>query len=530
INMMRENSSFDWEFTNTDKAMDGLNNGDYYSVLVIPSDFSKQMMSILTGDIQNATLTYYSNEKRNAIVPKITSKGADTIQHKVNTTFSQELLGALFDTAKNLAGYAKSDDVNTFIQETSESLGQISTILESVSIQMDAAQQLITSLKKMTDSLAEGTSLSSSPTIAKIKQDLNQVSTDCQTSANTLNQAILEFEKAGYSQKSIDALRSLSTLITSIATSANSLNSTITSGVNLSDSVKNTFSATSILLNDVDTKLGNTSQDILAISQDMANVKSKLDAMGEDVTIDKVQEIIGSDPVNFATLITSPVVMNRIPVFPVKNNGSSMAAFYTALSIWVGATILVAMMKTELSDERIRKMNAIKKVKNWQIYFGRYAVFGSLSLLQTLLICLGNIFFLQCQFVHPVLFVLSACCISIIFSSLIYTLVVSFGNIGKALAVILLVLQIAASGGSFPEPMICGFFQYLYPFLPLTWAIDAFHCCIAGYMPPHLLIDIVAAFVMIMPVVLLLGLILRVPIIKLNKWFVKQMHKTGIMG
>ncbi|MNI76216.1 hypothetical protein D3C73_1324310 [compost metagenome] len=63
---------------------------------------------------------------------------------------------------------------------------------------------------------------------------------------------------------------------------------------------------------------------------------------------------------------------------------------------------------------------------------------------------------------------------------IIYTLVSVFGNVGKAMAIVLLVLQLAGSGGTFPIQVTPPFFQAIYPFLPFTYGISLMREAVGG--------------------------------------------------
>ncbi|MFR7750471.1 MAG: YhgE/Pip family protein, partial [Collinsella sp.] len=152
--------------------------------------------------------------------------------------------------------------------------------------------------------------------------------------------------------------------------------------------------------------------------------------------------------------------------------GSAMAPFYTILSLWVGSIVLAAMMKVSVDDELI---NELIPVRLHEIYLGRYLFFGGLALLQATLVCAGDILFFGIQCDNPLQFVLAGWVASLVFSNIVYTLTVSFGDIGKALAVVLLVMQVGGSGGTFPIEMTGPVFQAIYPFLPFTHGINAMH-------------------------------------------------------
>ena len=104
-------------------------------------------------------------------------------------------------------------------------------------------------------------------------------------------------------------------------------------------------------------------------------------------------------------------------------------------------------------------------------YFGRYMIFGFLALLQGTLVCLGDMFYLGVQCEHPIQFLMVGWLSALVFSNIVYTLTLSFGDIGKAIAVVLLVMQVAGSGGTFPIETLPTFFQVVSKWLlfPYAW-------------------------------------------------------------
>ena len=153
----------------------------------------------------------------------------------------------------------------------------------------------------------------------------------------------------------------------------------------------------------------------------------------------------GSESVS--AFLASPVSLSEHAIYPISNYGSSMAPFYSTLAIWVGGIVLVAMLKVTVAESTVSKL---RNPKAHQLYIGRSILLLGVGLLQSGLICLGDLFYLQIQCEHPFLFLLAGWFTSIVYVSIIYALTVSFGDIGKAICVVLLVMQVAGSGGTFP--------------------------------------------------------------------------------
>lgn len=238
-----------------------------------------------------------------------------------------------------------------------------------------------------------------------------------------------------------------------------------------------------------------------------------------------VRELLGSDTQTISAFLSAPVDLDTKAMYPVENYGSAMAPFYSVLSIWVGAIVLVAMLKVNLDEKRKREL---EDLKNYQMYLGRMIFFLIMGLLQSGLVCLGDLLFLEIQCEHPLYFLFAGWITGIVFTIIMYTLTISFGDVGKAVAVVLLVIQVAGSGGTFPIEMTPQFFQSVYKLLPFTHAMTAMRECIAGFYENTYWTSIgyLGIYVILF---LFVGLVLRKPIIRLNELFTEKLESTKLM-
>ena len=141
---------------------------------------------------------------------------------------------------------------------------------------------------------------------------------------------------------------------------------------------------------------------------------------------------------------------------------------------------------------------------------------------------LGNLFLFQIQCLHPFLFWLAAAFTSLTFSLLIYALTIAFGDIGKAFAVVVMVIQIAGSGGTFPIEALPGFFRAVYIFFPFPYAIDAMRECIGGMYQNKFSLCLVQLGLFCVAA-LVVGLVIRIPFIKVNHFIEKRMEDTKML-
>ena len=271
--------------------------------------------------------------------------------------------------------------------------------------------------------------------------------------------------------------------------------------------------------------LTDASADLVSAADDLQRLKEGLDTAVTSGDLDRVRELIGSDPAALADALAAPVALDRQAVYHIKNYGSAMAPFYTTLSIWVAGIILAAMLKANVDEADVK---ALGNPRLHELYLGRYAFFALLAFAQATLVCAGDLLFFGIQCEHPFQFMLVGWLAGFVFSNMIYTLTVSFGDIGKAIAVVLLVMQVAGSGGTFPIEMTADFFQAVYPFLPFTHAINAMHAAMAGAYGMEFWIELGTLAMYLIPS-LALGLVFRRPVIRANRWIIEKLEETKLM-
>ncbi|MCI7104601.1 MAG: YhgE/Pip domain-containing protein, partial [Lachnobacterium sp.] len=183
---------------------------------------------------------------------------------------------------------------------------------------------------------------------------------------------------------------------------------------------------------------------IVSLQTDLRKLSKSLKALSGDEQYNEMMNLLKNDPTLMAEFVASPVSLKTEKVYPIATYGSAMAPFYTVLAIWVGALILVALIHVKVAP--IENL----KVRPWQAFFGRYITFFLIGQAQTAITVLGDLFYVDIQCPHPFLFWLASAASSFVFTLLIYSLTVAMGNVGEAVAVIVMVIQVAGAGGTFP--------------------------------------------------------------------------------
>ncbi|MFB7157954.1 YhgE/Pip family protein [Lysinibacillus sp. NPDC056232] len=650
VDNLSTNQNFTWEFTSHEQAINSLKNGNYFAVIVVPSDFSQKLTSILSNVPTKAHIDYYVNEKINPIAPKITSKGASGLTQQVSNEFVSTVNGTLFsmfntigvEMEREIPDFRKFEnyiftieqhlpDIETYLAQTAKGGKEAETLLNHTITQVPEVEKLTNDglttihqgLKLINEADTLFTQLSpiikkdleavqniaqrftdiigklqntnvDSATIAQIKDTIKnqldasreKVNTSIQTleALQKLTQADASTRKqledkiqnvltalqqsnsedvktlltnnkiieqlgairgdlqtnpsfTDYSLSSLTALKQLNTLLTDISSKVQQLNNIDVETIknDLADvqsvaqnvstnlhqflthynddlepqihstlsSAKNTLTNASSMLTNVKSILpqatdrlknaknmlatanktiGTVQTNFPTLSTKIKTLADKLRTLESEADISEIVQLLKNDVNAERDFFEEPIKLEEHRMFPIANYGTAMTPFYTVLSIWVGCLLLISLLSVNIHNNDQYSIR--------QVYFGRLLTFATFSFIQTLIITIGDIVILDGSISAPYFFIPFGLFISLVFVTIVYTLVSVFGNVGKALAIVMLVLQIAGSGGTYPVELLPGFFQMINPFLPFTYAIEMMREAVGGIIWSKVWVDL----------------------------------------
>ena len=636
VSKLKENDQLGWVFTDADAAVEGVKSGEYYAAIVIPDDFSANLTSMLTGTFTQPQLEYYCNEKKNAIAPKVTDTGAQTVEEQINETFvatvSETLVEkiqnaasdldaqgtetqggilenvqrsnrALQDVRDALAGMqktiatskeagAKADEtlaalsgqipslvnaldkgdallasartssrnfassLNTTLSHGLTQMGKVSSnanvavgklsgAISAAGGKVDGAladvQMVINDVNGIIIDIREITGIDSGLILSALEEQLAELqtlkdalqdqSTDIQNSAGAIAGAVSSLDSA--TQQGISAMEGVqqdmaSTVLPQLSQGMDSFSEVSGDLTGVVTSLEPTIAQARGVLAQLTTTLGQASSTMSQADSSLEKLQGTLSTAANDVaalraseSLDKLDEILGASSADLADLMSSPVTLTTKAVYPVSNYGSGVAPFYTNLALWVGGCVLIAIIKLEVDGEGIGAFTATEG------YFGRWLLLVVLGFAQAFIVCCGDLV-LGMQCLRPELFVLAGIFTSFVYVNIIYALASAFKHIGKALVVILVIVQIPGSSGMYPIEMMPDFFQYLHPLLPFTYGISAMRETIGGMygMDYAINLGVLAVF---LAVALFIGVKLRTLMLNLNLLFDKELERTGVM-
>lgn len=636
VSKLKENDQLGWVFTDADAAVEGVKSGEYYAAIIIPDDFSTNLTSMLTGTFTQPQLEYYCNEKKNAIAPKVTDTGAQTVEEQINETFVATVSETLVEIIQNAAGDldaqgaetqsgilenvqrsnqalqdvrdalagmqktietskeagAKADEtlsalsgqipslvnaldkgdallasartssrnfassLNTTLSHgltqmgkassnANVAVGKLSGAISAAGGKVDGAladvQMVINDVNRIIIDIREITGIDSGLVLSALEEQLAELqtlkdalqdqSTDIQNSAGAIAGAVSSLDSA--TQQGISAMEGVqqdmaSTVLPQLSQGMDSFSEVSGDLTGVVASLEPTIAQARGVLSQLTTTLDQASSTMSQADSSLEKLQGTLSTAANDVaalraseSLDKLDEILGASSADLADFMSSPVTLTTKAVYPVSNYGSGVAPFYTNLALWVGGCVLIAIIKLEVDGEGIGAFTATEG------YFGRWLLLVVLGFVQAFIVCCGDLV-LGMQCLRPELFVLAGIFTSFVYVNIIYALASAFKHIGKALVVILVIVQIPGSSGMYPIEMMPDFFQRLHPLLPFTYGISAMRETIGGMygMDYAINLGVLAVF---LAVALFIGVKLRTLMLNLNLLFDKELERTGVM-
>ncbi|TCD54356.1 YhgE/Pip domain-containing protein [Alloscardovia theropitheci] len=491
---------------------------------------------------------------------------------------------ALDSSAKSLdTVLSQLDSLTSSVSQPTGSLSsRIDTLGTVVSSSAQRYQSLVEALNQVKDqvnssALSQEAKTRITTTIDSITTQLNQVSSDITTIGADISAASQDVEKAktvidnqkSEMKKQIDAVKTtlanvkatynrdiqpqLNRLASQLGTTAQRAQNASGSVRRIMNRMEKSGANASSTMTSVIAAMNDTHTSLSSAANSMRELATKLND-GVNSGTAELSSLLGENrsAAKLAAELSSPVKLTRHAVFAVENYGSAMAGFYTILAIWVGTVFLVSMMKISVSDRqkaRVLGLSSVEEIYTYlpkhsgpetvgnasrfglgfdAEYWGRYLTFLLISLFQSTLIVMGDLWYLGVQNVDPLRMFLVAWVASLVFSTLMYALTLSLGAVGKAIAVILMVMQIAGSGGTFPVQLLPEFFQRVYPLLPFPYGMNAMHAAIAGSYHNEYWISL-GQFALFLIPGLFIGLVIARPLARSN-WLMEQLSKTGVYG
>ena len=494
--------------------------------LAVLEEVLPEIKDVITGttdvaDIANKTLDNITNDIYDQIdsVLKAMNELADdslkSVDNAVNAAITDVgQAGVELNNANNKLNELINQ--NKALEDAIDSLSKIDGIDPSVITALKSALSSVNAMENVAYNLVKQCAdiLTDSPETLQVKYQLiKSVVEQCRSEiqkSQVIIQTVIRTNVNLLESSVKNAVSSLASNISSTGDSINGITQMLLGVSDISININTTLESTKTLLDSLNSKLS-------VISGSVGDISSSS-------TYKLIMDFINSDAESIASFLSEPVQVEEIYVYMQTNYGTSVTPFYTTLALWVGGIVLVALMKVKVDYED----DEFKDATEHQKYIGRALLFLAMGQLQALVVVLGDLYILKIDCTHPFMLWLAAAITSFVFTLFIYTLVLTFGDLGKAIAVVMIVLQIAGSGGTYPIELLPEFFQNVYLYFPFPYAINAMREAISGLYQCDYAVFLVklCAYAVIS---LILGLGIRKSLLEVREFFERRMKETHFM-
>lgn len=585
IERLKANDQIDWQFPESSQALlDGLNSGEYYGGLVIPADFSEKVLGFTDGEVEKATIMFYDNQKLNAVASRVTDRAKGIVEDEINGIFLATIIDEMSTFTSMFSGMgidatASLDELNTQLENIKSDLRTYISIMDSMASVTQSAAAVTTMtndllpdvLSLLSDSRKTVSNMQDR--LATTKEDVIYAADSIRNTSEELRNAIERLDNAtggdpgqagssyidwdglygeggitDYEAEILDdlyydvnkQLHDSAIRFDDIIQQTNIDSNLIASISTLQESLANLDSLLSMVESDIGgqsitlaqftqalnscTASINGTRDVMSYMLNMVvNIQSNINDLRSSESFSNILDLMNNDVAGLVDYLSSPANLEVVKVYPLEHFGSGMTPFYTVLAIYASALLSVSLLHTH-----VKRRDDLPELSHTQAYFGRYFTFFAIGQFTALITVLGNLFYIGIQCYEPFLFWLAAAVTSLLFTMINYALIFAFGNIGEAMSIIILVIQVAGSGGTYPMEMLPGFFQTLYKFMPFNYAMNAMRETICGSYD-HIYIKCILVLLLMCLVFVFVGIFGGKLFDPMRLRFARSKEKTKIM-
>lgn len=529
VKELKNNDKFNWTFVTEDELRDGVYNGKYYAGIVIPKNLTENVVSIATDNPKQAKLEYVVNVKANPVAAKLSDTGANTVYTSLNAKIVEFI---------NLAAYGKLGELQAGLASGASQLADGGSQLQSGASQVSAGAGQVSSGAGQVQSGASQVQ-SGAGQVQQAASSVNNGANQVRQGSSAVQQGASQVQKGSEElQSAVDPSLIPDGPVKEYIQSSNQL----AEGSGQVAEGSSQLAKGSVSLAEGSSQLANGSASLAGGASDLAGGSVELaqgslslaagaELLGNSAaqalftaagalgsSANQLAGITGINETILGDYFFSPIKLDRHEVFSVPDYGSNVAPFYIVLSMWVGALITCVMIEP--------KSSAGTKYSPFEMYAGKLLIYIILSILQACVTLIGA-YLLGVYVDNYPLFIFSSMLVSVVFMILIYSIISAVGNVGKGIAVILLVLQISATGGIYPIEIMHQVFQTLYPYMPMTYAIRLIRESQLGvvwsnYIPALIILIAIGIITVIV------AILIKEKADKASKYFEERLEESGL--
>lgn len=547
-------------------AEDGLYDKTYYAIINIPSDFTESLESVDSKERRHATITYSPNQKSNYLASQIINNVITNVEMNLDNTVNSEIIDKLSDSLNegvdslgtvsegfgvlskgtdklkngsselNKGSNALKLNYNEFdagvgsirdgINNINENLSKfdnldkgVQEILAGSKALQNGSNQFTQGLESYINGVDSVVDYSKTLAILIDKNVCTKISSGVYTEEDmmmcTIAHGLLETKITMNNSNTLDYLKFNGNLIKesnfSINKGINNLNNglgalnvlpesvaSLKVGINTlhdgADKLKNSSSQIKIGINSIDDGISSLNSGITTLDSSVKNAKNKL-SQNIDKTKKDINELDG-----LGEFTDNTVKVETKEVNEVASYGTAFAPFFISIALWVGCLMLYIIFYYD-KDERFAKLSI-----NNKDYTKRTLLYHLLATSAGIVLGIMLQLFLNFNITNIFLYYLSIILVANTFVAIMELLIVNLGDIGKFVALILLVLQLAAAGGTFPIETVTSGYRWLHNILPMTYTINLLKECLVT-IESNLLVSSISVLLVIFIVLFIINIV-----------------------
>ncbi|WP_028777217.1 YhgE/Pip domain-containing protein [Shimazuella kribbensis] len=515
-----------WETVSSQIAEKGIAGDRYYLVVKIPVDFTQRSLSITSSKPVKSQLVFIRNEGKNYIAGTIASRIESEMASEVSNTFTNQYV----ENILSLLLQAKSG-----ISQAAEGANQLSAGAEKLETGLDLLQQALhkaaEGAKKVdrgsaqfvtgTSQLVDGTNKVASGThqlaleadkindvITKLKS-VHNVNTDkIKTEITNIKTAMMNLEQdleaslADHPERKplldqvsmiknrVDTIEHIGDQLDTVVSKINNLQVKLQQIKQLDKGANQVAFGAKQLNNGAKelkkgtTALNNGLQEIIKPLPQMIIGAKKLKE-GNKKLADKLTQATKeqqADPSTLSSIISNPIEILDQSIYKVNLYGVGLAPYFLPLSLWIGGLMLYFAVPASELRWRLYPSHP------WFIQIGKLLTFVPFGIFQSMVTGIVIHYVLGLPIKQPFFYYLFLLCISFMSIALIGALISLLGSgPGRLVSIVLLVLQLVSSGGTFPVDLIPHVFQVISPLLPMSYGVNGLRHIIVYHQPAELI-------------------------------------------
>ncbi|TCD54355.1 YhgE/Pip domain-containing protein [Alloscardovia theropitheci] len=485
---------------------------------------SAEQASRTASTLSQSSRSFSNNASNNLSTSAASLSALGIVAGQAGTQMSSSLSRVSGDIA------TVSGTLNGVIAQNNSAITQLQRLLDSSALDHNSTeyQQLNSALAQL-----QTTTTAHSNALNDFTRGTQSALTSANTAASTLSSSLGSAAQSGASalnnassalqgplgQSLSGTLDSASVFAQATSSSLRQLDTTLTQSQDLLDQLHDLLTSSARTMGTTEESLSDAIDQLDRVRTDMAALDSS-----------RLVEALRGTNINAQALgdfMQSPIEMEQKTIYPVANYGSAIAPFFTNIALWVGGFVLIAVVKIEVDRKNMRGLHERRRIRNRDAYMGRWLLFAVVGVAQAIIATVGDLI-IGIQVKDPVAFIFAGVFASIVFVSLIYALAATFKHIGKALAVILVIMQVPGSSGTYPIEIMPPFFQRLEPWLPFTYSINAMRETIGGYYDGYYWKNL-GTLTLFLVFSFILGILVRPYLSNLNALFDRRLADTDLL-